>query len=78
MMFDYSRARIRARLIDDVRQAYRFWSVRIAVIGAAVSAAWAALPPDTRTMIPGAHWIGLALFIATALARILHQPDLRP
>ncbi len=77
-MLPYLRARIRARLIDDVRQAHRYWSVRISAIGAALSAAWATLPPDTRMMIPGAPWIGLGLFLAAALSRILHQPGVRP
>ncbi|OJY63043.1 MAG: hypothetical protein BGP16_04145 [Sphingobium sp. 66-54] len=75
-MLNYQRARIRARLIDDVRRAHRLWSVRIAAIGAACAAAWGALPADSRALIPGAPWIGLALFAATALARILHQPEL--
>jgi len=77
-MFPYFRARIRARLIDDVRLAHRYWSVRISAIGAAASAAWVALPSDMRMAIPGAEWIGLGLFLAAALSRILHQPAMRP
>jgi hypothetical protein len=76
-MFPYFRARIRARLIDDVRLAHRYWSMRISAIGAAASAAWVALPPDMRTTIPGAEWIGLGLFLAAALSRVLHQPGIK-
>ena len=74
MLFPYWRARIRARLIDDLRRAHRFWSVQLSAVGAAFSAAWIALPADTRALVPGAQWIGLALFLAIGLARLLHQP----
>jgi hypothetical protein len=76
-MFDALRARIRARLIGELRQAHRFWSVRLSTGGAAASAAWMALPTDLRAAIPGAQWIGLALFIAIACARIVDQPETR-
>ena len=72
------RARIRARLIADLRAAHRFWSVRLSAMGIALSAAWAALPPDTRLAVPGAHWIGLALFLTIALSRLVDQPGARP
>ena len=74
MKFPYWRARIRARLIDDLRRAHSFWSVQLSAVGAAFSAAWIALPADTRVHVPGAQWIGLALFLAVGLARLLHQP----
>ena len=74
MKFPYWRARIRARLIDDLRRAHSFWSVRLSALGAAFSAAWIALPADTRVQVPGAQWIGLALFLAIGVARLLHQP----
>ena len=74
MLYPYWRARIRARLIDDLRRAHRFWSVRLSALGAAFSAAWIALPADTRALVPGAQWIGLGLFLAIGLARLLHQP----
>jgi hypothetical protein len=51
--------------------------MRISAIGAAASAAWVALPPDMRTTIPGAEWIGLGLFLAAALSRVLHQPGIK-
>ena len=75
MLFPYWRARIRARLIDDLRRAHHFWSMRLSAIGAAFSAAWIALPADTRVHVPGAQWIGLALFLAIGMARLLHQPE---
>ena len=74
MPYPYWRARIRARLIDDLRRAHSFWSVQLSAVGAAFSAAWIALPADTRALVPGAQWIGLALFLAIGFARLLHQP----
>lgn len=76
-MFPYWRARIRACLIDELRLAHRFWSIRVSAMGAALSAAWAALPPDDGIAMPGAPWIGPGLFIAVAFLRILHQPGMR-
>ncbi len=67
--------RLRARLIDDLRTAWKYWSVQISVVGVALSGAWAALPPDTRMAIPGAQWIGLILFAAVALSRLIKQGD---
>jgi len=74
MKLPYWRARIRARLIDDLRRAHCFWSMRLATIGAAFMMAWISLPADTRAAVPGGPWIGLALFIATGITRLLHQP----
>ena len=70
-------ARIRARLIGDVRLAHRYWSVRLSAVGAGCSAAWIALPGDLRAAIPGTPWIGLALFAGIALAGIVDQPETR-
>lgn len=71
------RARLRARLIGDVRAAHRYWSVRLSVLGAAVSGAWIALPPDTRAAMPGGQTIGFAMFLAILLARLVDQPEAR-
>jgi hypothetical protein len=70
-------ARCQARLIADVRRAHRLWSVRLSALGAGLSAAWTALPPDTRLAMPAGQWIGLALFLAIGLARIIDQPEAR-
>lgn len=72
-MIDRLRGRLAARLIADARQAWRYWSVQISALGMALSAAWVALPADTRAAIPGAQWIGLALFALIALSRIVQQ-----
>jgi hypothetical protein len=68
MAWPYWRARIRACLIDDLRRAHRLWSIRLAGAGTAFSGACIALG-----ITPASHWITLTLFIATGLARLLHQ-----
>jgi hypothetical protein len=61
--------------IDDINQAWRFASVRLAVI-AGIIAAWAAAKPDEFAQIVGMlpEWarplIGLAVFAAATLARV--------
>jgi hypothetical protein len=77
-MFTSFWARIRARLIDDWRQAWRFWSVRLSAFGAALSAAWVSMPADMRDGFPGAQWIGLMLFISVLLARLVVQDGGKP
>lgn len=71
------RARIRARLIPELRLAWRFWSVRLSAVGAAMSAAWVALPADTRALVPGAQWIGLVLFVSITVVRLIDQSGAR-
>lgn len=67
------RARIRARLIADLRQSWRFWSVRISAIGAALMAAWTALPADVRAGLPYANHLAAMLFVLVALSRLVSQ-----
>jgi|GEM_PF-2179944 len=76
-MLDVLRARVRARLIGELRLAHRYWSVRLSALGAAVSAAWMSLPADARAAMPGSQWISLALFLAIVLARVIGQPSIR-
>ena len=79
-------APVRARLIDDARLWWRFWSMRLAAFGAvtsalaqwspdALSAAWSAIPPDMRAYFPAPllHAIPVILFVAIMIARIVTQ-----
>jgi hypothetical protein len=79
-------AALRARLIPDLQAAWRLWSVRIAALGAlatallaaspdALLAAWQALPPDVRELVPVEldRWIAPALFALATVARITRQ-----
>lgn len=75
---------LRARLIDDARRSWRYWSVRVSAIGAAVFAfllaapdqalaLWQALPAEVQELIPDERQLGLALLTAAAIARVLRQ-----
>lgn len=75
------------KLIDDWRDAWRLWSVRLVAVGALLQAlamaspdtllvAWNALPSDLRIVLPeGAEgYISLGLYLAAIVARVLKQP----
>ena len=88
MPFSEWRDALRARLIDDWRRSWRFWSMRLSLIGALLSAvgavfpgaileAWNALPPDLRVLIPqrAVQIIAASLFVGTMAARLCKQRD---
>jgi hypothetical protein len=79
-------APVRARLIDDARLWWRFWSMRLAALGAIVTAsaqwfpdafstAWNAIPLDMRAYLPAPllHAIPMILFVAVMVARVVAQ-----
>lgn len=65
--------RIRARLIDNWRSAWRLWSVQISFVGLALSAGWQVLPYDVREHIPGQQWISVAFFLLVIVSRLFSQ-----
>ncbi|MGD9470601.1 MAG: hypothetical protein AB7G24_00720 [Novosphingobium sp.] len=81
--------RIRARLIADLRHAWRMWSVRLNAIGLAVLAwvqidpvsvleVWNMMPAAVRAHLP-AHFVlpvASGLFALSLLARLVRQPKL--
>jgi hypothetical protein len=88
MPFFEWRGALRARLIDDWRRSWRFWSMRLSLIGALLSAgaaafpgamleAWNALPPDLRALVPtrAAQIIAAILFVGTMTTRLLKQRE---
>lgn len=50
---------IRARMVDDWRHLHRFYSVRVAAMGAALLTAWPQLPDDIKALLPG--WLTKAI-----------------
>ncbi|TCP33284.1 lysozyme [Sphingomonas sp. BK235] len=75
-------------LLERASAAAHAWSVRIAAIGAALSAAllaldptvlqgaWNGMPPELRALLPEhlQAWIGLLLFVGVTVARAVPQP----
>lgn len=62
-------AAVRARLIDDVRSAWKLSSVWAAAVSAAIAEVWNTIPDDMRSHLPG--WITAAAPVAMALAIIV-------
>jgi hypothetical protein len=76
------------KLVHNWRQAWRWWSVRVSALGAALSAlaigapdlilsAWSNLPPDAREALPFrlSMIVPTILFALNILARILKQRE---
>lgn len=76
-------AALRARLIDDARLWWRFWSQRLHAAAVAVLAAYEpllasinALPADVRALVPWMPTIAIVLAVAGMLARLVKQDKL--
>lgn len=78
--------KVKLQLIDDWRQFSKFWSVRLGVIGTALTSAliaspdlalhaWNALPADLKALLPKNYiaLIGVAFFVLSLVARIIKQ-----
>lgn len=78
------------QLIDDARQWWRLWSVRLNAIGLAilawvqfdpvsVLAVWNMMPLDVRAALPPTtvRIVGLALVALAMIARLVKQPKLK-
>ena len=81
--------KLRIELIEDWRNFWRFWSVRLGVIGSAIAAvliafpdvalsAWAIMPADLKAAIPERYMplIGVGIFVASLIARDIKQSKL--
>ncbi|WCF59062.1 holin [Pseudomonas phage UF_RH5] len=77
-------------LIEDWRNWWRFWSVRLAAVGTAVTgvliafpdaalAAWAILPEEFKSAIPPQYMplIGVGVFALSIVARLIRQEKLK-
>lgn len=80
------RAACHARLIDDWRRAWTFWSVRLQTLALALAAwmiaapdaaldIWLALPGEAKALLPRhfAQWAPVVIGIAAIGARIARQ-----
>lgn len=81
--------KFKIELINDWRNFWRFWSVRLGVIGSALTGffvafpdqalqAWALLPADLKAYLPQQYMpmIGVAIFVLSLIARIIKQKKL--
>jgi len=78
------------KLVDEWRHWWRWWSVRLGILGASLTSlliawpdaaklAWESLPADLRTAIPPQYTplIGVGLFMLSMLARVIRQERLQ-
>lgn len=78
----------KVQLIHDKHLFFKFWSVRLGIIGTAITSlliafpdaalyAWNILPADLKAFIPEKYTplIGVAIFIASIVARLIKQKD---
>lgn len=78
--------RVRARLVDDWKRAWRWWSMRFNAAGIAVLAfvqfepgavlwVWNMMPGEVRRFLPPNFllWVGLGLFLLSMLSRVVKQ-----
>lgn len=77
-------------LIEDWRECWRFWSVRLAAVGTAITgllvafpdaalAAWAVMPVEFKDAIPPQYMplVGVVVFALSIVARLIRQDSLR-
>lgn len=83
--------KIKLELIEDWRNFWRFWSVRLGIVGSAITgiliafpdvalSAWAMMPADLKSAIPERYMplIGVVIFVASLIARAIKQTKLEP
>lgn len=76
-------------LINNWRESWKFWSIRLGVVGTIFTSvflaapeaaiyAWAAMPSDLKTLInPDAiKYIGIAILVLSFIARVIKQTEL--
>ena len=81
--------KIKLELIEDWRNFWRFWSVRLGIIASAITgvliafpdvalSAWAMMPADLKSAIPERYMplIGVVIFVASLIARAIKQTKL--
>jgi hypothetical protein len=62
-------------LVANWKDAWRWWSVQIATVIAAVNLAWETLPADALAVIPAdwRGWINIGLAVAMLVVRLIDQ-----
>ena len=81
--------KIKLELIEDWRNFWRFWSVRLGIIGSAITgvliafpdvalSAWAMVPAVLKSAIPERYMplIIVVIFVASLIARAIKQTKL--
>lgn len=77
------------KLVDGWNKFYKYWSIRLGALGAAIVSvlvafpdialhAWAALPDDLKSVIPPNYMplIGVGIFVMSMVAKFIPQNKL--
>lgn len=64
------------KLVDDVKDIWRWWSMRLMGLALAWPMVWGQLPQDAKNMIPAwvEPWVPASLILAAMIARPIKQP----
>lgn len=66
------------RLVDDAGNFWRWWSMRLLALLGVLTTAWAAIPDETKAMLP--EWVPplvqLVIVLGTMWARVYKQKDM--
>jgi len=68
------------KLVENAKQAYRWFSVQFMVLAGAVQAAWVFIPEDLRDSIPTylAQGLTIGLLVLGVAGRLVQQDDQQP
>lgn len=67
---------MKPKLVDDWKQAHKWFSVQCLALAGAINGAWAAIPAEMQATIPQ-DWITyatIALMVLGTLGRVVDQP----
>ena len=83
--------KIKLELIEDWHNFWRFWSVRLGIIGSALTGflvafpdqalqVWAMLPADLKAYLPERYMplVGVSIFVLSLIAHAVKQTKLQP
>lgn len=65
------------RLVDDVRQAWRWFSVQALAALTLIPVIWVALPPESQALVPEEYrpWVLAVVALAGLAGRLVKQGD---
>ena len=76
------------KLVGEWCQAWRWWNVRLTLIGnaslvallafpATAQEVWAGLPPELKALLPQrvAYWVPVVIFVGATIARLIRQGE---
>jgi len=63
------------KLVDDAKQAWRWFSVQAMVLAGAIQGAWVFIPEDMKASIPPTvvQWVTIVLLVFGVAGRIVDQ-----